>query len=251
MTDTHSVSLVTVPQPALVTFLLDRSWSMNEIKAATLEGFNGYLARLQAATDSAMDFTLITFDDISIDHIHVAVPINEACMLTESSYLPRGSTPLIAASIKTILAVEESLSKRTDKPRVVICIQTDGRENMSGPEYTAESLRALVTKKQEQGWEFNFLGSGLDVYGTGAQYGFRRENTMSYNSADLGATKRAFAATAANSASYASGAAASAAYSSQDRAASGDAFWESAPPATPPKPASSRTKRSSSATADK
>jgi hypothetical protein len=243
MTVTQPNASVTMPQPGLVTFLLDRSWSMNEIKAATLEGFNGYLGGLQEEKDSAIDFTLITFDDVSIDRIHVAVPVKEARMLTEETYQPRGSTPLIEASIKTILAVEESLTKRTDKPRVVINIQTDGQENRSGPEYTIQSLRALVEKKQAEGWEFNFLGSGIDVYGVGAQYGFRRENTMSYDAKSLGATKNAFRATASNSASFASGRVASAAYSTEDRAASGDRFWGSNPPASPPPAAkSSRAK---------
>jgi hypothetical protein len=212
-------------RPALVTFLLDRTWSMRTIKAATIEGFNGYLGGLQAEKDANIAFTLITFDDVSIDCIHVAVPVRDAIPLNESTFVPRGSTPLIEAATKTILAVEQSLVERTDKPRIVICIQTDGEENRSGPEYTLARLRSLIAEKQALGWEFNFMGSGIDAYDQAARYGFKTANTMSYDAADVGATRHAFAASASNASNFAAGRTASASYSTAQRTASGDKFW--------------------------
>lgn len=225
MTSTTIVTGETARQSAIVTFLLDRSYSMKMIKPATLEGFNGYLAGLQQEADADIDFTLLTFDDQSVDKIHVAVPVKEARFLTEETYQPRGGTPLVEAAIQTIMAVEEALKRRTDKPRVTICIQTDGEENSSGAEYTTAALKALVEEKQKEGWEFNFLGSGIDVYATGRQYGFAASNTMSYDSRDIGATRSAFKSTAVNSASFSAGRVSSTAYSTADRKASGDRFW--------------------------
>jgi len=213
-------------QTAIVTFLLDRSGSMACIKDATLEGFNGYLSGLQAEKDADIDFTLLTFDDLSIDKVHVAVPVKQAQFLNESTYLPRGGTPLVEACIKTITAVEEAVKKRSDKPKVTICFQTDGHENASGAEYTNEALKSLVERKQAEGWQFNFLGSGIDVYSVAGKYGFSYGNTMSYDSTSLASTREAFASTAANAASFSAGRAKSTLYSMKDKAASGDRFYK-------------------------
>jgi hypothetical protein len=221
MTDTQ-----TIKQPAIVTFLLDRSGSMACIKDATLEGFNGYLSGLQAETDADIDFTLLTFDDQSIDKIHVAVPVKQAVLLNEHTYVPRGGTPLVEACIKTIAAVEEALKKRSDNPKVTICFQTDGHENASGKEYTNEALKTLIERKQAEGWQFNFLGSGIDVYSVAGKYGFSHANTMSYDSSSAASTREAFASTAANAANFSAGRTVSTHYSLKDKVASGDRFYK-------------------------
>lgn len=214
----------TTKPTSLITFLLDRSDSMRSCKEATIEGFNGYVNNLQTEPDAAIDFTFLQFDNISLDKVCVAIPISDAQLLTETTYQPRGGTPLIECSIKTINAVAESLKKRSDTPKVVICIQTDGQENCSGPEYTWEALRALIADKTALGWQFNFLGAGIDAYDQGAKMGIAAESTMSYDSTDRVKTRHAFAASASNAGNFASGRMASTAYSVRDRTLSGDTF---------------------------
>ena len=217
----------TAKPASLVTFLLDRSSSMLSGKGATIEGFNGYLAGLQAEKDAKIDFTFLQFDSISLDKVCVAIPVVDAKPLTDETYQPRGGTPLIRAAIQTIQAVAASLLARDDKPKVVICIQTDGEENESGREFTWTSLQNLVAAKQAEGWEFNFLGAGIDAYQQGARMGISALNTMSYDRTQAHTVKEAFSASAANTAGFAAGRVGSTAYSNAQRGAAGDRF---APP---------------------
>ena len=130
----------------LVTFLLDRTGSMEAIRDDTIGGFNAYLDGLKGDGEADIEFTLIQFDSVSIDKICVAVPIAKVDKLTRETYQPRASTPLIDAAVKTINAVEASLL--TDPAaKVVICFQTDGQEN-SSTEHTWAELNALVKENK-------------------------------------------------------------------------------------------------------
>lgn len=206
----------------LVTFLLDRSGSMDAIKAATIEAFNAYLDTLKAGGDG-IEFSFLQFDTQSLDKICVNEPVTKVQGLTPLTYQPRGGTPLIDAAYKTIKAVESALPSRKDKPKIVVCIQTDGEENQS-TEHTWESLSALVKAKIADGWQFNFMGAGIDAYAQGAKMGIAAMSTMSYDPSKVQTTLAAFAASAHNTMSYASGDAANTDYSFVQRGASGDAF---------------------------
>lgn len=209
---------------SLITFLLDRSGSMGAIKATTIEAFNAYLGGLKAEKDAQINFTFLQFDSNSLDKCCVNTAVGEVPELNEFTYQPRGETPLIAAAIQTINAVDGALAVRRDNPRVVVCIQTDGRENASGHNYTWDQLRALVAAKTEAGWEFNFMGAGIEVYDQSARMGISAVNTMSYNSADRGGTISAFAASAQNSAAFSAGRSMSTGYSTLQKTQAGDAW---------------------------
>ncbi len=109
----------------LVTFLLDRTGSMEAVRGDTIGGFNTYLDTLKGDGSADVAFTLVQFDSMSIDKICVAEPVARVAKLTRDTYQPRASTPLIDAAYKTIEAVEASLVSRPAE-KVVICIQTDG-----------------------------------------------------------------------------------------------------------------------------
>jgi hypothetical protein len=161
-------------QRTLVTFLLDETGSMQSIKDDTVGGLNSYLASLKAES-APIDFTLIKFDSRRIEKVCVAVPVAQVKELDAASYQPGASTPLIDAAYKTIKAVEKSLNG--GDPKVVICIQTDGHENAS-TEHTWDELNALIKEKSAAGWQFNFLGTGIDAYDTGSRIGVAAMATM-------------------------------------------------------------------------
>jgi hypothetical protein len=133
----------------LVTFLLDRTGSMEAIRDDTIGGFNAYLDGLKGDGEAYIEFTLIQFDSVSIDKICVAVPIAKVDKLTRETYQPRASTPLIDAAVKTINAVEASL-RHDPAAKVVVCIQTDGQEN-SSVEHNWGELNALIKGEVGQG----------------------------------------------------------------------------------------------------
>jgi hypothetical protein len=208
----------------LVTFLLDRTGSMEPIRDDTIGAFNAYLDGLKGDDGTPIDFTLVQFDSMSIDKIHVQVPVAEVPRLTRETYQPRASTPLIDAAYKTIVAVEESLARATDT-KVVICIQTDGQEN-SSVEHRWDQLNALIKEKVGKGWQFNFMGVGIDAYHQGERMGIPQARTMAYDHQDAMATRAAFAASAENARRYARAEVCETAYTPEQKAASGDRFFD-------------------------
>jgi hypothetical protein len=206
----------------LVTYLLDRTGLMEAIRDDTIGGFNAYLDGLKGNGGTDIAFTLVQFDSVSLDKIHVAVPVAEVPQLTRDSYQPRASTPLIDASVKTINAVEASLLTQP-AAKVVICIQTDGQEN-SSVEYNWAELNALIKEKSAKGWQFNFMGVGIDAYDQGARMGIAPASTMAYDHRDREATRAAFSASAENARCYARSETDDTAYRPAQKAAAGDRF---------------------------
>lgn len=208
----------------LVTFLLDRSGSMGACKPATIEAFNAYLDGLKNgdASDGIL-FSFLQFDSMSLDKLYVAEPVAKVDNLTTATFVPRGGTPLIDACVKTIRAVEGALTKRDDNPKVVVCFQTDGEENESR-QHSWEELNALIKEKTEAGWQFNFMGAGINAYDHAQKMGVGAAQTMSYDHTNLGATRAAFTASSANTMAFASGDSADTSYTMAQRHSAGDAY---------------------------
>lgn len=208
------------PATTLVTFLLDRSGSMNYGKDDTIGGFNAYIDGLKK--DGAIKFSFLQFDSISLDTVCKNKPIKDVPHLTAETFQPRGGTPLIDACYATIEAVAEALSHRDDKPKVIVVFQTDGQENASRI-HGWHDLNDLIKAKTEAGWQFNFMGASIDAYQQAAAMGVSSVNTVSYGVGQAN-VMNAFTATADNSVRYSTGLASSTQYSVQQKSASGDAF---------------------------
>ena len=206
----------------LVTFLLDRTGSMQSIKDDTIGAFNAYLDKLQkkAAESSSRSSSS---NSIGIDKICVNRPVAEVAPLTDETFQPRASTPLIDAAYATIEAVGEAVAKRENEPKVVICIQTDGLENAS-TEHTWADLDLLIKEKSELGWQFNFMGAGIDAYEQGRQMGIPAAATVSYDKASRAATVGAFAASADNTVRFARIESTSVEFTPAQKRAAGDRF---------------------------
>ena len=207
----------------LVTFLLDRTGSMEPIRDDTIGAFNAYLEGLQKG-GAPIDFTFIQFDSMSIDKIYVQTPVGQVPRLTRDTYEPRASTPLIDAAFKTVKAVEESLAGDTET-KVVICFHTDGEEN-SSTEHSWDELNALIKEKGKLGWQFNFMGVGIDAYTQATRLGIAPQATVAYDHRDPQATRMAFGGTAENARAYARAEAPNTAYRPAQKAAAGDRFFD-------------------------
>lgn len=208
-------------QDSLVTLLLDRTGSMQDIKAETIGAFNAYLEELKKEPEG-LYFTFIQFDSQSIDKVYVNEPIAKIAPLTDETFQPRAMTPLIDAAFKTIKAVEAAVAARTDNPKVIIAIQTDGAEN-SSHEHTWAQLKEFISEKTAAGWQFNFMGAGINAYEQAAQMGVADAATMSYGK-DMASTQAAFAFTAKNTNAFRSGLVSHTAYSASQKRSAGDAF---------------------------
>lgn len=203
----------------LVTFLLDRTGSMQAIKAETIAGFNSYLDRLESEAGELVEFTMLQFDSRSIDRLYTGATLATVQRLTDETYRPRSWTPLIDACVETIQAVDEQLADRNDKPRVIVVFQTDGEENCS-EKYNYPQLRKLIKEKTKAGWEFVYMGANIDAYTEAKRLGIAAANTVSYRG-ELSET--AFAATAHNIVAYAKGSL-SVGFTRSQKLAVGDAF---------------------------
>tara|TARA_B100001167_G_scaffold173120_1_gene125172 strand:- start:457 stop:1179 length:723 start_codon:yes stop_codon:yes gene_type:complete len=182
-----------------VSFLLDETGSMHSIKEDTIGGFNEYVDILKKDGDD-IAFSLVSFNSNGTKSRYVAEPLDAVPPLTNDNYRPAAMTPLIDASVKTIKATAKAVKKRKDDPVVLVVIQTDGYENCSR-KHTAADLAALVKEKTEAGWEFVFLGAGLDAFEAARSAGVRidRKKTVQY---DRGYSRAVFRETAVNSAEF-------------------------------------------------
>lgn len=211
----------------LATLLLDRSGSMQAILDDTLGGTNAWVDALRAAAGDVR-LTLVLFDAegdrMDLRTVFVARRVAEVPALTRADYVPRGTTPLIDAAYATIEATQVALDLRTspEPVRVVIAIQTDGMENASR-RHGWDELKALIAAKEAQGWEFAFMGAGIDAYDQGRRMGLRDDKIVAY-ATGREETLAAFRAAGSNMADYASGLAESTAYTPEQKRAAGDRF---------------------------
>lgn len=219
----HKPKVKTQSDKMLVTFLLDRSGSMACIRTDTIGAFNVYLEGLQQEPEN-IEFSFLQFDSESIDTLFMCAPVGTVPKLDAATFVPRGGTPLIEAATKTITALDQALAKRTDQPRVVVCFQTDGEENQSAREYSWANLKTLIKARTKAGWEFKFMGAGIDAYDQAARMGVAQSHTVSYDAADRRSTMAVFAASASNDVNMFRGLQANTGYSVAQKQAAGDTF---------------------------
>ena len=155
----------------VVSFLLDETGSMHSIKDDTVGGFNAYLETLQRDGANIV-FSLVSFNSADTRRRCVAEPIETVSPLTADTYHPTATTPLIDATVTIINATSDAVKTRDDDPNVVIVVQTDGHENAS-VEHSRADLEALIEAKQAAGWEFVFLGAGLDAFAAARDAGIQ------------------------------------------------------------------------------
>ena len=65
------------------------------------------------------------------------------------------------------------------KEEVLFISITDGQENQSR-EYSLESVRSLVTAWTTAGWQFVFMGAGLDVYQEATSMGYAAASVQEF-----------------------------------------------------------------------
>jgi hypothetical protein len=205
-----------------VSFLLDETGSMQSIKDDTIGGFNAHLEALRKDGDDIL-FSLVSFNSSQTKKRCVAVPIADVEELTEETYTPRAMTPLIDAAVKIIKATDEAMQVRDDDPNVVVVMQTDGLENVS-VEYTNHDLALLIKEKEAAGWQFVFLGAGLDAFAAAREAGIDID-TRQVVAYSRERSHGVFAATAGNIRRYAKdGMQAELAFSPEQRSRVGDKY---------------------------
>lgn len=159
-----------------IAVVLDRSGSMESVKADTISGFNSWLAD-QKAGDGAgkVKFYLTLFDGTSVDHPYDGAKLSDVQPLTTATYVPRGATPLYDAIGATIADME---TRKAD--RYLLVVITDGEENAS-TEYTHAAIKAKIEALEAAGnWTVVYLGSTLNAVDIARSIGVRGGNAAYY-----------------------------------------------------------------------
>src|SRR6267143_1681939 len=123
-----------------IALILDRSGSMQQVKGATISGFNEYVENLKRSDpDATLSLTL--FDSGGID-TGEAQKLRDVALLDDQTYKPRANTPLWDA-------VGQVVSKSQDNPDTayLVVILTDGQENAS-QEWDRAKLASLIKSKE-------------------------------------------------------------------------------------------------------
>jgi Mg-chelatase subunit ChlD len=176
--------------------ILDKSSSMNYVRAATISGLNEQLASIRKASEDFDDqeqvVCFVTFSE-EVDTTQLwNEKISDVEDFTTETYRPDGWTALydaIGMGVNKLRnQIADDLAER--KANVVVTIFTDGHENKSKEFQTAAEVRTLTEEIQETGqWTVAFIGCGDDVFDVAQSMGVQRGNTMSYSAGIEGTTR--------------------------------------------------------------
>ena len=160
-----------------VFILLDRTGSMAPLWVEAVSSVNAYVKELEK--DGADDrITLAVFDAYSgrmqFDVLRNAMPIKDWKDVGDDEVVPRGTTPLLDATMRLITRAEEVGNAKT-----AIVVMTDGYENAS-KEVTKEAAKATLDRIQAKGWQVNFLGADFDGFGQAAGLGIKIDVAMNF-----------------------------------------------------------------------
>ncbi len=167
-------------------FVVDRSGSMAGLESDTIGGLNATLAK-NREVDGECLVSIVLFDNVS-DVIVDRRDIRDVPNLTTRQYQVRGCTALLDAvgdSIHYIDKVQHILPEDHRAEHVIFAIITDGFENASRHR-TYPEVKRMIEAKQEQGWEFIFLGANIDAAAEAGRMGIRPDHASQYVCDDTG-----------------------------------------------------------------
>lgn len=169
-------------------FILDRSGSMRGLESDTVGGYNALLDK-QRKEDGEAVVTTVLFDD-GYELLHDRIPLTGIADITTKEYYVRGCTALLDAVGRTITKVENAQAHTLESQRpekTLFVITTDGLENAS-KEYRLDSVKAMINRCRERGWEFLFLGANMDAVKTAGAMGIAPERSVNYHADAVGTT---------------------------------------------------------------
>lgn len=144
-----------------ITFVIDRSGSMQSVKEDAEGGFNTLIAE-QRALSGECSLTIVEFDNVY--DIFYNGNIKDFGKYT---LIPRGGTALLDAMGRAIVETGEFLSSIPEEERpalVIFCVVTDGQEN-SSREYSRAKIKEMIKVQNDSyKWQFTFLCSDMSTF---------------------------------------------------------------------------------------
>ena len=163
-----------------IVFILDKSGSMAGLEKDTIGGFNALIDK-QKKLDGEVTVTTVLFNhDYTL--LHDRIDIKGIAPLTEDQYNVSGTTALLDAigiSIKKMQEIQNVTLKEAQPNKTIFVITTDGEEN-SSTQYNIQTIKKLISKQKELGWEFMFLGANIDAIQTANQMGLHADDAVDF-----------------------------------------------------------------------
>jgi uncharacterized protein YegL len=162
--------------------ILDMSGSMQGREVETRGGFNAFVANAQEdQREAGGKITLsLTCFDTEFEQVYPPTPVERITEIGPKEYTPRGMTALHDAIGLTL-----SPLRFPKEEKVMVIITTDGLENASH-EWTAASVKSLVEQKEKLGWEFLFLGVGLDAFAASEAFASKKMRNATVSTPAVG-----------------------------------------------------------------
>jgi uncharacterized protein YegL len=172
-----------------ITLVVDRSGSMEEIRADAEGGVNAFIADQAKEPGDAL-LTLVQFDT-EYEFLHQGIPISQA---PKYKLVPRGGTALLDAVGRAINETGERLSKTAEQDRpslVIFVITTDGQEN-SSREFSKARLKEMIQHQQDvYKWQFTFLGANQDAFAEAGGLGIDASGVACFAAGKIAGTYKA------------------------------------------------------------
>lgn len=170
-----------------VVFILDKSGSMSGLEKDTIGGFNSLIEKQRKEPGDAIVSTVLFSDNSKV--IHNRVNIKDIPLLTTNEYYVSGCTALLDAVGNAInyISKKHNESNNDEVPeKTIFIITTDGQENASR-EFTYSKVKNLIENMKENNkWEFIFLGANIDTIAEAKRFGIDENNAVNYNCDEVG-----------------------------------------------------------------
>lgn len=175
--------------------LLDESGSMEAIREDMIGGFNAFLRDQQNAPGDAR-LSLIKFSNMDwggtyYRPVFLSEPIGAVQTLGKAGFIPRGNTPLLDALARAIDELGARLANTPEGQRpakVIFVIITDGAENSSRYQSRQSVMERIRHQQGRYGWQFVYLGANQDAIAVAHDLGISAGQTMTWATANVGAT---------------------------------------------------------------
>ena len=172
-----------------VVFILDKSGSMQHLTSDTIGGFNSVLKEQKDNKEDGEVYVSTVLFNEGYDIIHDRLSIDEVPDMDNKTYRASGCTALLDAvgdSIEHIEKIHKYIRKEDLPEHTLFVIITDGEEN-SSHKYRKKDIKKMIEeKKNNDNWEFLFIGANMDSISEAGAIGIDRDAAFEYMNDSIG-----------------------------------------------------------------